>query len=120
MYLWYKHGGSAAPIVALAVLYDDEPVPEGYQKIAKDVTKGVDAKVFLAVLRQSPGAAPADQPLSDIKLLLATEEAPGEHGLARPSVVPPFRCCCCAICTHARTLSLRPCHLAASMPVYRA
>lgn len=48
MYLWYKNG-EEAPIVDLSIIYDDEPVPAGFSKVAKDVTKGADSRVYVSM-----------------------------------------------------------------------
>ena len=74
VYLWYKHGGGLAPIVEFSVLYDDEPTPEGFVKIGKDLTKGVDSRVYLAFRRLAAGEEAV--PIADIRIL-DSEEAPG-------------------------------------------
>lgn len=48
MYLWYKNG-EEAPIVDLSIIYDDETVPAGFSKVAKDVTKGADSRVYVSM-----------------------------------------------------------------------
>ncbi len=70
MFLWFKHG-AGAPVVDVAVLYDDEPAPEGFTKITKDLTKGVDARVFLAFRRLTEGED--KQPIADLRILVGDD-----------------------------------------------
>jgi hypothetical protein len=52
-YLWLARSPDADPVVDVQILYDDEPTPEGFKKLARDLSGGSAAKVYLAY-RTSP------------------------------------------------------------------
>jgi hypothetical protein len=74
--LWLRHGDEGAAVLALAVLYDDEPVPDGLKKIARDLTAGATPgkTVYLAALM---GELSGDaKPITALSVL-ADGDAPG-------------------------------------------
>ena len=77
VYLWYKHG-DGKPIVAVEVLYDDEPVPDGFTKMSKDLTYGVDKKVYMCYRTQ--GAGEELSPITEIRVLYNEDEPEGDDG----------------------------------------
>lgn len=93
-YLWYHRGPQrGAPVVAVDVIYNDEAVPAGFERVARDMCKGSSSRgSFLCFRRrrqpEGPGdeeAGPAEpaaeaeqeQPLAQV-VLAAADETPGE------------------------------------------
>lgn len=69
-FLWYHEGANkGAPIVEIVVLHDDEPVPEGFQKISRNLLKGVDQQAYLAVRRSTDV-----DPIGKIHILFQDDE----------------------------------------------
>jgi hypothetical protein len=71
-YLWLTKSSDTA-IVEATVLYDDEATPAGFTKVARDLSGGAAAKVFLAYR-----TAPVDsgsKPVAAIHLLTEGETA---------------------------------------------
>ena len=81
VYLWYKRGDEA-PIVALEVLYNDEPAPAGYVKASKDLGKGTDGRVYLAFRRAVEGETDAPLPIVSVRILGA--DAKGAAAVSGP------------------------------------
>lgn len=56
-WLWLSKQTARDDIAEVSLLYDDEPVPEGWEKVEKDISKGaVEGKpVFLALRRKGEG-----------------------------------------------------------------
>jgi hypothetical protein len=74
-FLWVKASSSSdePPVTEVRVLYDDEATPEGFKKLARDVTGGgTGGRVFLAY----SCAAGASQALTAVSVLL-DGESPG-------------------------------------------
>lgn len=77
IYIWY-HRGDEAPIYQLEIIQADEPVPEGFVKLGKTVTKGTDARAFLCY-----SSAPTDSEESVLpmcRLLVAGADEPKLQG----------------------------------------
>ena len=70
-YLWVKRG-SGDPVSDVQVLYDDEPVPEGYKKFPKDLSRG--QRVYVCYQR-----APETDTARGVSefLILYSDEEPG-------------------------------------------
>jgi hypothetical protein len=78
-YLWFAKSADET-IVDVKVLYDDEAVPQGYKKVARDLSGGSTGKVFLA-FRTSPVDGPGIKPLLAIHLIQDGEAAPNGESL---------------------------------------
>lgn len=63
-HLWFSRSVDE-PVVDVVVLYDAEPVPEGYSKVARDLSCGGSAPVFLAY-RKVPSLAAGMRPVVSI------------------------------------------------------
>jgi len=81
VYLWYKNG-EEAPVVEIQLLYDDELVPEGFTKVAKDLIKGTDRHVYLCYRRQVPEDTAL--PIIDVRILAAEASEEGFEKFDRP------------------------------------
>ena len=64
--------GAERAVLDVAVLYDDEPVPEGFRRVARDLSAGVGARRSFLAFRTAPLAADA-RPVASLQLL-----APGD------------------------------------------
>jgi len=77
-WLWVSKQTARDDIAQISLLYDDEDTPDGWEKIAKDITKGsVEGKpVFLAVKRK--GADEDTPSVVAIAIQHEDEACPGE------------------------------------------
>eukprot|EP00499_Haloplacidia_sp_CaronLabIsolate_P014916 CAMPEP_0196770678 /NCGR_PEP_ID=MMETSP1104-20130614/1273_1 /TAXON_ID=33652 /ORGANISM="Cafeteria sp., Strain Caron Lab Isolate" /LENGTH=499 /DNA_ID=CAMNT_0042140793 /DNA_START=81 /DNA_END=1576 /DNA_ORIENTATION=- len=81
VYLWYACREEGLPISEIVVLYDDEEVPEGFDKVDKDLTKGVDSRVYVA-FKRVPAEPPAEGSTQRVVQALTvefSEASPGEE-----------------------------------------
>lgn len=52
-YLWIHRGAQrGTPVVAVDVIYNDEPVPRGFERVARDMCKGSGRSSYLCFRRQ--------------------------------------------------------------------
>lgn len=56
-YLWVSSAGSSPPVTDIAVIHGDDPVPEGFEVLGKNVCRGSSKKSYLCYSRNpSKGA----------------------------------------------------------------
>lgn len=74
-FLWATKDTYDEPIVEIAVLYDDEETPAGFERLDKDVTKGATPgeKTFLAFRRRAPDSD--ELAIGQIAVLVGEEPA---------------------------------------------
>ena len=70
-YLWYSCEEEGGAIVALEVLYDDEPVPQGFVKLPKDLGRGTASQVYLAYRRAAVDEVEPLLPIMDVRIMSA-------------------------------------------------
>lgn len=52
-YLWMHNGSiTSAPITDIIIIFDEEPIPEGYERINKNICKGLAYKSYICILRR--------------------------------------------------------------------
>lgn len=66
VYLWYKNGDEGA-IVGVRILHDDEAVPDGWVKVAKDLLVASEGHAYVCFKRFAEGDTAL--PIVDLRLL---------------------------------------------------
>eukprot|EP00953_Heterococcus_sp_UTEX-ZZ885_P018016 10072-Heterococcus_DN1.PRE.1 len=86
-FLWYSDSpGKSGPVIEVTVLYDDEPVPAGWDKVPRALAKGGARSAFLCCRRGTTAAAgepdaavedskTADEPLPLGEVLIAYDNS---------------------------------------------
>ncbi len=65
-YLWFHRGPQrGAPVVAVDVIHNDEPVPPGFERVARDMCKGSSRSAYLCFRRQQQRQRPQQEQQQD-------------------------------------------------------
>lgn len=70
-FVWTRAGAPPEPpVVGVAVLYDDEPAPDGFRKVARDLTGGgTGRRAYLAFATAPLGSAEAHRAVAAIRVV---------------------------------------------------
>lgn len=91
-FLWFKSGTDEPPVTEVRVLYDDEPTPDGFKKLNRDVTGASGSeRVFLAF----SCTAATSRAITAVSVLGPGETAgKSNHGMLRPCFLSAFLVFC--------------------------
>lgn len=78
VYLWYASKEGQTPVADLAVVYADEACPDGFRKLDKDLTRGVDSGVFLCLRPASTDARSRELVVNAVTVQYSDDAPPGD------------------------------------------
>ena len=82
-FLWYHDGaGRGDPIVEIKVIHGEDAVPEGFEKVSRDMLKGSSESAYLTFRRSKE-----IDPIGEIRIVYGDKEADSDFTKIEPAIV---------------------------------